>query len=183
MAEAYKITDQEGLYFLTFTTVDWVDVFTNKQHKLKIVDSLKHCQRHKGLIVYAYCLMSHHLHLIAQAQPGHRLSDIIRDFKKFTAKAIIASIEQEPESRRDCLLYRFAFAGKYQQRIKDYKLWQDGYHAKALLSNAFMQQKLDYIHQNPVEALIVDRPEDYLFSSARNYAGLAGTMLEVSLIE
>ena len=70
-----------GMYFLTMTVVDWVDVFTRPIYKHIIVDALKYCQQHKGLRLYAWCLMSNHLHLIAAAEEGRNLSDILRDFK------------------------------------------------------------------------------------------------------
>lgn len=175
--DRYWIADQNALYFLTFTVVDWVDVFTRKEHKITIVDALNYCIQHKGLTVYAWCLMSNHLHLIARAREGYGLSAIIRDFKKFTAKKIIQSIQEEPESRRDWLLYRFAYAGKYLQRIKQYKLWKDGSHAIELTNNELMDQKLEYIHMNPVTAMIVEEPEHYWFSSARDYAGQRGLVM------
>ena len=68
---------------------------------MEIVESLNYCIERKGLKVYAWCLMSNHIHIILQAAEDFRLSDIIRDFKKFTAKAILKRIETEPESRRD----------------------------------------------------------------------------------
>ena len=73
------------LYFLTLTVIDWVDIFIRPDYKHIIVDSLRHCQNEKGLELYAWCLMSNHLHLIAAVREENRytLSDILRDFKKF----------------------------------------------------------------------------------------------------
>ena len=90
-----------------------------------IVDSLNYCIGHKGLEVFAWCLMSNHLHLVCRAVEPTRISDIIRDFKKFTAKTILDKIKTEPESRRDWMLYRFEFAGKFDNRISKYRFWQD----------------------------------------------------------
>jgi putative transposase len=182
MSDKYKINNIEGIYFVTLTVVDWVDVFTRKEHKERIIESLKFCQQNKGLDIYAWCLMSNHLHMIISARSGFNLSDILRDFKKFTSKQIVKAIQEEPESRRDWMLYRFEFAGKFLKRIKEYKFWQDGNMAKELITNEFIQQKLDYIHFNPVEALIVSEPEHYLFSSASNYAG-GGGLIDVKFIE
>ncbi|MDX1629593.1 MAG: transposase [Fulvivirga sp.] len=89
----YKIRNEEGMYFVTFTVVGWIDVFTRKVYKDVIIDSLKYCQREKGLILHAFVIMSNHLHLIISAKEGAVLSDIIRDFKKYTAKAIIKLIK------------------------------------------------------------------------------------------
>ena len=158
-----------------------VDIFTRPVYKQIIVDSLKYCQANKGLDIYAWVLMSNHLHAIVEAREGYKLSDILRDFKKFTSKRIIEAIKQEPESRRDWLLYRFEFAGKFKTNVDNYKVWQDGNHAKECTSAKFTLEKLAYIHENPVRALIVEAPEHYLFSSARNYVGLPG-LLEVKSI-
>jgi putative transposase len=171
MSEKYKMHGRECSYFLTLTVVDWINVFANKRYNLTIIDSLKYCQQHKGLEIYGYCLMSNHLHLLASARGIQNLSEILRDFKKFTAKAIIKQIQEGPESRQSWLLDRFEFAGKYLKRIEKYKFWQDGNHPKMLYCPTVFYQKLNYIHMNPVKAMIVDKPEDYLFSSARNYAG------------
>lgn len=173
-ADNYFIKDQNAVYFLTFTVVDWVDVFTRKEYKVVVADSLNYCIANKGLEVFAWCLMSNHLHLVCRAKENYRISDIIRDFKKFTAKAILEIIETEPESRRDWMLYRFEFAGKFDNRISKYRFWQDTNHAILLDRNELIDQKINYIHQNPVRAMIVERPEEYLYSSARDYSGEKG---------
>jgi REP element-mobilizing transposase RayT len=172
MSEKYKIWNKEKAYFLTITVVGWIDVFTRKNHKITIINSLKYCQKEKGLVLFAYCLMPSHLHLIARAEGNDSLSDILRDFKKFTAKEVIKQVINDPESRRDWMLDYFMKAGANLKGITNYKFWQDGNHPEEISSNNFFDQKLDYIHNNPVEELFVENPEDYFFSSARNYAGL-----------
>lgn len=178
--DRYVISDQNACYFLTFTVVGWIDVFTRKEYKLEVVNSLSYCIKNKGLTVFAWCIMSNHIHLIACARKGYRLSEIIRDFKKFTAKRIIGMIESEPESRRNWMLNQFQYAGRNLKRIKKYKFWKDDNHAIELDSH-MIEKRLNYIHQNPVNAMIVEDPEHYLFSSARDYSGLKG-MVEVELI-
>jgi REP element-mobilizing transposase RayT len=176
MSDKYKIANPEGAYFLTFTVVGWIDVFTRKNHKMVIVDSLKYCQQNKGLVIFGWCLMPSHLHLIARSEGKDTMSDIIRDFKKFTARKIITQIQEEQESRREWMLSYFEHAGKHLKRIEKYKLWQDGSQAKEIFGKEFFYEKLGYIHNNPVEDMIVSRPEDYLFSSARNYAELSNLL-------
>lgn len=173
-ADNYFINDQNALYFLTFTVVDWVDVFTRKEYKVVIAESLNYCIANKGLDVFAWCLMSNHLHLVCKANENSRISDIIRDFKKYTAKTIIEIIKTEPESRRDWMLYRFEFAGKFDNRISKYRFWQDTNHAIQLDSNELIDEKINYTHDNPVRAMIVGQQEDYLYSSARDYSGEKG---------
>jgi REP element-mobilizing transposase RayT len=172
MSDRYKIFDNTKAYFLTMTVIGWIDVFSRKDYKLLIVNSLKHCQKEKGLVIFGYCLMSNHLHLIARAEGESSLSEILRDFKKFTSKAIIDEINNDSESRKEWMIQCFKKAGEENKKIKYFKFWQDGNHAEVITSNKFFDQKLDYIHNNPVKELIVEKPEDYIFSSARNYAGL-----------
>ena len=165
------------LYFTTSTVIDWVDIFTRPSYRHIIVDSLSYCQSHKGLIIYAWVLMSNHLHMIVDTN-----DDVLRDFKKFTNKKILKVLEQdEHESRREWLLDRFWFAGANDKRIKNYRFWQEGNHVEEIYTMEFLMQKLNYIHQNPVRAEIVARPEDYLYSSALNYVGEKG-LLNVELI-
>ena len=154
-ADNYFITDQNAPYFLTFTIEDWIDVFTRKEHKVIIADSLNYCIENKGLEVFAWCLMPNHLHLVARAKESYRISDIIRDFKKFTAKAILKMIEKEPESRKEWMLYRFRYAGKFDNRIKKYKFWQESNHAILLDQTSLIEQRINYTHENPVRAMIV----------------------------
>ena len=172
MSDKYKMHEPEKAYFLTMTVVGWIDVFTRKNHKLAIVDSLKYCQHNKGLEIFAWCLMPSHLHLIARAAGISDLPAILRDFKKFTSRKIVEQIEEEPESRREWMLRYFEYSGKHLKRVSKYKFWQDGNHAEIIYSPDFFYNKLNYIHKNPVYDMIVEKEEDYLFSSARNYADL-----------
>jgi putative transposase len=172
--DRYLITDQQGTYFLTFTVVEWVDVFTRPDYKEVITSSLNYCIESKGLECYAWVLMSNHMHLIARAKAPARLSDIIRDFKKYTSKKIVELIQSTPESRREWLLHKFQFAAHSTGRAENFKLWKDDNHAICLDSSNIFSQKLNYIHNNPVRQMIVADPQDYLFSSARDYAGRKG---------
>jgi REP element-mobilizing transposase RayT len=176
MSDKYKIWDQGKAYFLTMTVVGWIDVFIRKNHKLTIIDSFQYCQKEKGLVIFGYCLMPSHLHLIVRAEKNFTLSDILRDFKKFTSKAIIRQIQTEPESRREWMLEYFRKAGETLNGKSNFRFWQEGNHAEEITSNRFFIEKLEYIHNNPVEELIVERAEDYFFSSARNYAGLVNNL-------
>ncbi|MEZ2336732.1 transposase [Mucilaginibacter sp. RCC_168] len=86
MLHQYRVRNPEEVYFVTFTIVDWVDIFTRPAYKQLIIESLNYCQQHKGLEVYGYCLMTNHLHLLISAKHPATLPDIIRDFKKHTSK-------------------------------------------------------------------------------------------------
>ena len=180
-SENYQIANQNATYFLTFTVTDWVDVFTRSNYKTVIVESLEYCIRNKGLKLYAWCLMTNHIHLICRTEEPFRMSDFIRDFKQFTAKKIVEEIKNTSESRKDWMLYRFELAGKYDKRITKYRFWQDTSHPVELISNEFIEGRMNYIHQNPVRAGFVANAEDYLYSSARNYADL-DALIQIEMI-
>ena len=165
------------LYFTTSTVIDWMDVFTRPVYKHIVVDSLNYCQANKGLDIYAWVLMTNHLHMIVgtHEQADNEIGDLMRDFKKFTSKQLIKAIqENEHESRKDWLLDRCSFRGANDTKIKNYKFWQDGSYIEHVCNRNFFMEKLNYIHMNPVRQEIVDSPEDYPYSSARNYHGLQG---------
>ena len=168
MSEGYKIRDQTLPHFITFTVVDWIDVFTRQTYKDAVIESLDYCIQNKGMILFGYVIMSNHIHILIQSQEA-TLSDLIRDFKKFTAKSILKKIQNSPESRRDWMLERFKLATESHSRNKNYQLWQYGNHPEEVYSNKFMWSKLDHIHLNPVRTGIVEKASHYVYSSANNY--------------
>ncbi|MDR2119567.1 MAG: transposase [Tannerella sp.] len=180
MAAAYKISNQESAYFLTFRVVGWVDIFTRQIYRDIVIESLKYCQQHKGLILYAYVIMSNHVHMLAQSEDGS-LKDVVRDCKHFTGSRILTEIEDVTESRRDWMKIVFEYHAKLKPRQLK-QLWEHENHAEEIYSPGFFAQKINYIHENPVRAGIVENAEDYLYSSAKNYAGLSSE-IEVTIID
>ena len=174
MSDKYKIRDKDRAYFVTLTVVGWIDLFTRVNHKQLLIESLKYCQENKGLTIFAYCIMPSHIHAIFRADGEPTLSDILRDFKTYTSKRLIQQIKEQPESRREWMLEYFKESCKHLKRNQKYKVWQDGNHAEEIFSTRFLYQKLNYIHNNPVKDLIVEYPEEYMCSSAQNYAGKGG---------
>ena len=180
MSTGYQIKEQDKLYYLTLQVVYWIDIFTRKRYRDIIIDSLKYSQADKGLEIFAYVIMSNHIHLIARSNTDN-LSQVIGDIKKFTSKKIINSIKEEPESRREWMLFMFERAAKRHKRNKNYQFWTHENHAIHLYSEKFIKERLMYIHENPVKAGIVENSEDYIYSSARNYASLEN-ILDVDLL-
>jgi REP element-mobilizing transposase RayT len=174
---SYRIKNEEGLYFLTFATVEWIDVFTRKRYKDIVVDSLRYCQKEKGLELFCWVLMSNHMHLIVSANEGFKLSGIIRDFKKFIAQRIIKAIKEETESRRNWLLVEMLRAGKSNSKKQTHQLWRNDNHPIELYTNEVINQKVAYIHNNPVVEGVVINSADFLYSSAKYFNG------EESLLE
>jgi putative transposase len=164
----YKILDQKGLNFLTLTIVGWIDVFTRRIYRDMIIESLAYCQANKGLKIYGYVIMSNHLHLIVSVEDGE-LSDVIRDFKKYSSKQILTMLQNPKESRRSWMEHLFKYYGNLNPKNKTYQVWQQDNHPIYLYSAEVIHQKLSYIHDNPVRAGWVTSPEQYLYSSASNY--------------
>ena len=183
--KGYRINDQFGDYFVTFTVVGWMDIFTRKECRHIIVESLKFCQKEKGLIIYAWVLMDSHLHMAVGAKEGSDgWSAIIRDFKKFTARKLIKwCTTSNKESRREWIDVVLKYHGRHKKEVEKYKFWKNRNRPIELLSPRFISQKINYIHNNPVAAEIVDRPEEYRYSSARNYVGRDDYLIEVEIID
>jgi putative transposase len=173
MSRNYKMDNQNGIYFLTMTTVEWVDVFTRVKYKELLLDSLRYCIKFKGLIVHAYVIMTNHIHIIiSRTENGNKFSDIIRDFKKFTSSALIKNIKNNPsESRKAWLLDIFQKNGLRNSNNKYYQLWQQHNHPIILYSKGVIKKKINYIHNNPVKQGIVFDEVDYFYSSAGAYMG------------
>ena len=169
---------KNSTYFLRLSVTAWVDVFTRQNHRDAIIESLRYCICNKGLNVYAYCLMSNHLHLLANTNAPVELSDVIRDFKRHTAKIIRQQIEREPESRREWMTKIFEFAGDRSKDREGFKFWKSGNHAIEVFTPQFTWDKINYIHANPVIEGLVSRPEHWLYSSAGNYFQASELLLD-----
>jgi len=105
------------------------------------------------------------MHIICSSATG-KLSDTVRDFKKFTSYKIIDTIKETAESRREWLLHRFEWAADQSKRNREYQLWTHENHALQITTNEFYLSKCNYIHLNPVRAGWVDEAEEYVYSSA-----------------
>jgi REP element-mobilizing transposase RayT len=181
MTTGWGIRDPLSSYFLTFTVVDWVDVFTRKIYRDIVLDSFQYCRENKGLQVWGYIIMSNHVHTIMSAKNGN-LPAIIRDLKRHTASKILKEIQSLDESRRDWMMKRFEFSARSNVRNSEHQFWTHDNRPIECVSDKFTSQKLNYIHMNPVRAGLVEKAEDWLYSSARNYLLLPG-LVEIDLLE
>ena len=174
----YSITKDTPYYFCTDTIVGWQCVFISMPFFEAIIESLKYCQREKGLLVHGYVIMPNHIHTIVSTLNGN-LSDILRDYKRYTSVSISDLLKEKNNSR---LLNYFSTAAERIGRGNNYKIWQSGSHPEAIISNEFFIQKLNYIHTNPVRKGFVEREEHWMFSSARNYILDDHSILNVDFI-
>ncbi|WP_046758044.1 REP-associated tyrosine transposase [Kordia jejudonensis] len=169
MSRKYKFHNKSGVYFISFATVYWIDVFTRQLYFNILVESVNYCRKHKGMEIYAYCFMPNHIHLIFRSAHEDP-SGLIRDFKKYTSKKVIEAIINNPqESRKDWLLSMFENAGEEKSNVTKYQFWQHNNKPIELWSETVIKQKIKYIHNNPIESGFVTAPIDWKYSSARNF--------------
>jgi len=171
MRSHYRINEPDAAHFITSTVVAWLPVFTTDACCDILVRSFAYCREHKGLRIYAWVVLDNHFHAIVAAR---ELAKTIADLKKFTAREIVAQLLSEGrEWLRDQLRY-FRAAHK---RASTHQVWQEGSHPQAITSDAMMEQKLVYLHNNPVKRGLVASPEHWRYSSAHEWlAGAAPVM-------
>ena len=156
----------DKLYFVTLTVTNWIDVFTRRLYNDFIIESLDHCRQHKKLNIYAYVIMTNHIHMVANVSDG-ALGNVLRDFKTYTSKELVKMIRDNPtESRKEWMLKKFEIAGKYNPLNVYHQFWQNGNYPVLLYTPAVIDQKIDYIHENPVRAGFVGSAHEFWYSSA-----------------
>ena len=181
MSRKYKFREKYGAYFVSFATVNWIDVFTRDDYFSQMTASLDYCRIEKGMEIYGFCIMPSHIHLIFRSSLGNP-SGLMRDFKGYTSKKLLKVIEENPqESRKEWLLWMFERAGLKNSNVKQRQFWQQHNQPIEIWSLKVFEQKLNYIHQNPVESGFVTDAIDWKYSSARNYGNNDQTILEIDL--
>ena len=182
MSRKYKFHKPDAAYFISFATVEWVDLFTREIYFGILADSIQYCRKNKGLELFAYCFMPNHVHMLFRSTLGNP-SGLIRDIKSYTSKQLINAIKENPrESRKEYLLAMFKKAAIEKSNGKDYQLWRHDNQPIEVFSSRFIKQKVNYIHMNPVNEGLVTCAVYWKYSSARNYAG-DQTVLEIDLMD
>ncbi|AKF47293.1 REP-associated tyrosine transposase [Pseudomonas fragariae (ex Marin et al. 2024)] len=164
----YTITEPEKPHFLTCTVVEWLPLFTRPALVDILFNAWRYQQAHQGLQLFGYVVLENHLHFVAQAPA---LDKCVSSFKSFTARQIIAALEN---ANADSTLERLRFVKRLHKSDRVYQVWQEGAHAELVWNEKVMRQKLDYIHHNPVKRGYVDVGEHWRYSSARDYEGQRG---------
>ena len=165
----YKIVDPALPHFVTCTVLHWIPLFTRPATVEILLGSLQHLAT-EGLKIYGYVILENHLHLVVQSDDLNR--DLAR-FRSFTAKQLLAYFTENNVTQ---VLEQLAFYKKAHKIDREYQLWQEGYHPEWIQNLQMMRQKIEYMHQNPVERGYVDQPEHWRYSSARSYAGEEGLL-------
>jgi len=181
MSRKYKFHNKEGLHFVSFATVYWVDVFVREPYIQTIIESLDYCRKNKGLEVYCWCIMPSHVHLIIRAKENNP-ETVLGRFKEFTSKKLQQQIaDNAQESRREWMSWMFKRAGAKSSNVKHGQFWQHHNKPIEIYSQDVWAQKMNYIHFNPVIAGFVNKPEDWKYSSAGDYSGGKG-LLEMDFV-
>ena len=183
MSRKHKFTNNDDLFFVTFTVVNWIDVFTRTEFKDLILDSIKYCQAEKGLEVYAWAIMTNHLHMIIGTNKNP-FNEIVRDLKRFTSRKLKEIIYIHPkESRKEWIIDLMTQTGEGNSNNKSWQFWQQHNHPVQLYSPKVIRQKLDYIHLNPARAGFVEEPWYWKYSSAVDYYADKQGLLDIIMLE
>lgn len=182
MSEKYKFHDPDALYFITTTVTNWIDVFTKSEYCEIVLDSFRYCRSKKGLVIHAWVIMPNHLHLIVSRKGNIELSDIIRSFKTFTSIELVKTLIDSTDPRKGWILNLFKAEANRLKRVNTYKFWKDGNHPILLDSNKKREQRLTYLHHNPVKAGIVEEDHHYVYSSALDYCEEKG-LIDIEMIQ
>ncbi|GAA4424653.1 transposase [Pontibacter saemangeumensis] len=176
MSRKYKFYNKEGLYFVSFAVVYWIDVFTREEYFALLTDSLDYCRKNKGMEIYTWCIMPSHVHLIFRAKDNNP-STLLKELKTYTSKQLQKAItEHNKESRKEWMLWLMERAGLKNSNVKHRQFWQQHNNPIELWSHAVIDQKIQYIHNNPVEAGFVSEPHHWKYSSAIDYSGGKGLL-------
>jgi putative transposase len=169
MTNSYRVfTDQHYAYFVTWTVVDWLHLFNKEPYCKIILDALNYLRTNKSTQLNAFVVMPTHLHAVLWPERGLSLSDVTRDFKRFTSR----EISREAHRQNDLEFISAFKRARNENRAQDvsmYQVWQEGSHPEAIFTEKFARQKIDYIHLNPVRAGLVKMAEEWPYSSARAY--------------
>ncbi len=182
MSRNYKFHNPLGLYSVSFAVVNWLDVFTRNEYKNIIVESLGYCKEQKGMEIISWCIMTNHIHLIYRSIENEKPEALLGDFKRFTSKVLVKAIQESiKESRKEFLLDQFKKSASKTSNVKNYQFWRHDNKPIELWSNKVIAEKVNYIHNNPVEAGLVFKAEDYVYSSAIDYSGEQGLLKNVTI--
>jgi len=158
----YKLIEGVYAYFVTFSVKDWLPLFDSHQPKQIIMDSLRFCIEEKFLRIYAYVLMIDHMHLIVFDAnfDNLRLQRTLTSFRKYTGKELANYIDDNLSEAMSLTIRCRSMKDRARQ------VWQPGWHMEGLVNEWFLEQKLEYIHDNPVRKGYVNAPEQWGYSSA-----------------
>jgi len=184
MSRNYKFLNPEGIYFVSFAVIDWIDVFTRNEYKDIFLDAVRYSMENKKMKVYAWCIMTNHVHLVFSVSEPLKPEQVLGDIKRYTSRKIIEAIKDNPkESRKEWMLGQFKTAGSKTSNTTCHQFWRHDNKPIEIWSDAVIREKINYIHNNPVEAGLVSSPNEYLYSSAIDYWGGKGLLSNIEVLD
>lgn len=181
MSCKYKFHNKEGLYSVSFAVVNWIDVFVRPLYNDILLESLNSCRANLGMELFCWCVMPSHVHLIFGAVDNKR-EMVLGRFKEHTSKTLVKAIRDNiQESRKEWLLWMFSRAGSKSSNVSKSQFWQHNNMPIELWSAEVIDQKADYLHNNPVVAGFVNEPHEWRYSSAIDYSGGKG-LIEIAYL-
>jgi REP element-mobilizing transposase RayT len=169
MTNSYRVfNDKHYAYFVTWTLVDCLPLFAQPAYRQIALDSLNYLRTNKRTQLNAFVVMPSHIHAVHWPDDGINLSDVTRDFKRFTSREISREARRQG-SDQFIKVFEYSRLANRAQDVSQYQVWQEGSHPEAIFTEIFAEQKIDYIHLNPVRAGFVQAAHDWPFSSARAY--------------
>ncbi|MCB0280086.1 MAG: transposase [Calditrichaeota bacterium] len=177
MSRNYRYWNQDYPHFISFATVNWVDVFIRRNYCETLLNVIEYYQKENGLLVYGWCLMPSHVHMIIGRKGVHKQEHLVRDIKRTSSKKLLKQIKENPqESRKEWMLDIFAIAGQKNSNNWHFQFWQQHNQPLEIDNKRKLDSYLSYIHRNPVVAGFVDYEQEYRYSSARDYCGFNGLL-------
>jgi len=165
------------IYYITTVVYDRLPIFTKPAYVIPLIDSLNFYRYQHKFKLLGYCIMPDHLHLLIWPYGESTISEAMHDYKRFTSGRLIRQATVE-----DNRVWLDAFRAAGQETGRgEHKVWQDSFWDKIIYSEGMLRQKLNYMHRNPVRAGLVERPEDYPYSSYRNYVLGDQTLIEIDM--
>jgi putative transposase len=155
------VFSKEHAEFLTVTCLEWKHVLKEDKFKDIITASLTHLAKSNHVYVYGFVIMPNHFHLIWQMVGDYKRANVQRDFLKYTSQQILKAMRSEKSKLLGELLVN--------AKDRKYQVWERNSLSVPLWTPKVFEQKLDYIHHNPVRAGLCKFPEEYKYSSARFY--------------
>ncbi|MBX7045257.1 MAG: transposase [Ignavibacteria bacterium] len=172
MRSTYKVHNQQSVYFITSTIVNWINIFTSEKYFNILIEALNFYVEKQKLSVIAFVIMKNHFHMICKSE---NLTETIRLIKSYTAKKIISELERDNPK-----LLKIFTEYKKDYKIKStYQIWQEGFHPQEVINNQILKQKIEYIHNNPVKAGYCNLSDEWKYSSSEFYFTGKKSMIKI----
>ena len=173
----WKNISLEGYaYFVTTKIKDYIRVFETKPYFDIIIENLNFYRNKFGFRLWAYVIMPEHMHLMIRLADKCDLSKIMEEFKRYTSKQILTQLK---EDKKFHLIKLFAITNPRKEK---HIVWEEGFRGLGISSERVFNIKMNYIHNNPVKRGFVKEPEDYIYSSYRNYYSQNSSIIELDPI-